>query len=259
MIIDVHEHFGNEEDYLRNLLESMDKAEIDKTCLSPLPPCFEAPGHKAVMEASEKYPERIIPFGYIRLGKDGPEFVENLYKQGFKGLKIHTPPSNYDDKEFYPVYQKAEELGLPILFHTGVIGVKSEKGKEKYDVSSARVRPIFIDTIAKAFPNLNIIMAHLGMPWYDEAAMVLRYNPNVYTDLTIGSGYTFGDYSSSFIRRLFYWEDAFSQIVFGGSHYSGSGWILQRRYKDIFVSLGIDSTTQRKILGGTIAEMLGLK
>lgn len=256
MIIDVHEHFCNEEDYLKKLLESMDEAGIDKTCLSPLPPCFEAPGHKAVMEASEKYPERIIPFGYIRLGQDGPKLVENFHKQGFKGFKIHTSPLNYDDKSFYPVYKKVEELNMPILFHTGIVEVESKKGKEKYDVSSARMRPVFIDTIAKAFPNLNIIMAHLGMPWYDEAVMVLKYNPNVYTDLAIGNTYTFGDYCPSFIQRLFFWEGAFTQIVFGGSAYGHSNWILQRRYKDIFVALGIDLATQRKILGDTMAVML---
>lgn len=259
MIIDVHEHFFNEKDYLRKLLEAMDKAGIDKSCLSPYPPCFEAPGHKAVMEAAEKYPERIIPFGYIRLGIDGAEFVKNLHKEGFKGLKIHTPPLNYDDRSFYPVYKKAEELNMPILFHTGVVAVKSQRGTEHYNISSARMRPIFLETIAKAFPELNIIMAHLGMPWHEEGAQVLKYNPNVYADLALGEGDGFCDYSPAFFKRLFCWKDAFSQIVFGGSHYAHSGWILQRRYKDIFIALGVDPNTQKKILGDTMAVMLGLK
>lgn len=46
------------------------------------------------------------------------------------------------------------------------------------------MRPIYLDTIARAFPDLKIIGAHLGNPWYQEAAEVARWNPNVFFDLT---------------------------------------------------------------------------
>jgi len=256
MIIDIHEHFGYEEDYLNKLIYSMDKAGIDKSCLSPLPPCFEAPGHGKIMDAAEKYPDRIIPFGFIRLGEDGPGFVRDLYKQGFRGLKIHTPPLNYDDKSFYPVYGKAEELELPVLFHTGMVGVEPEKGKEKYNVSSARMRPVFIDTIAKAFPGLNIVMAHLGMPWHEEAVITLRYNPNVYSDLAIGNHYGFDNYSPAFFRSLFLRDKDFQQLVFGGSHFAHNGWILERRYMDTFRALGIDMSIREKILHENLSGIL---
>jgi len=258
MIIDIHEHFTNDENYLKKLLDSMDRAGIDKTCLSPYPPCFEYPGHKEIMDAAEKYPDRIIPFGFVRLGEDGPDFVKKLQKEGFRGLKMHTPPLNYDDMSFYPVYAKAEELGMAMLFHTGMVGVQPEKGKEKYNVSGSRMRPAFMDTIAKAFPGLNIIIAHLGMPWHEEAVITLRYNRNVYSDLAIGNHYGFDNYSPAFFRSLFLRDKDFLQIVFGGSHFGHSGWILERRYIDVFRALGIEKSIQEKILGGTIASILGV-
>jgi len=256
MIIDIHEHYSYEKDYLGRLLDSMDKAGIDRTCLSPYPPCFEYPGNRKVMEAAEKYPDRIIPFGFVRLGEDGPDFVRELRDEGFRGLKMHTPPLNYDDTSFFPVYAKAAELELPILFHAGMVGVQPAKGKEKYNVSGARMRPAFIDTIAKAFPGLNIIIAHLGMPWHEEAVITLRYNRNVYSDLALGNHYGFDNYSPSFFRSLFLRDKDFMQIVFGGSHYGHSGWILERRYMDIFRALGIDQSIQNKILGETLASIL---
>ncbi|HBE01679.1 MAG: hypothetical protein A2096_07800 [Spirochaetes bacterium GWF1_41_5] len=256
MIIDVHEHFGWEQNYLKLLLESMDKGGIDKTCLSPLPPCFESPDDKEVLKAAQSYPDRIIPFGYIRLGEDSPKTVSQLRERGFKGLKIHTPPLNYDDPSFFPVYAAAEEAGLPILFHTGAVAVKSDKNTARYNISSARMRPIFIDSIAKAFPDLKIIMAHLGMPWHDEAIIVLRYNPNVFADLAIGHNYGVEDYSRSFFQRAFAHPADLKQLVFGGSHFSHSNWILQKRYYELFDFLHIPEEIQKKILAGNIQEML---
>lgn len=257
MIIDVHEHFGWEDDYLRKLLDAMDEAGIDMSCLSPLPPHFEAPGHDAVMDAAQQHPDRIIPFGYIQLGVDEPELVEELHERGFRGLKMHVPRANYDDKSFYPIYARAEEREMPILFHTGIIVVRTDNDA-RFDVNSARMRPIYLDGIARAFPGLNMVAAHMGDPWHEEASAVTRINPNVYVDLALGRGHQLVDYGPGFFRRMFYWPDAFRKIVFGGSHYSHAGWILERRYQDNFRALGLDEATQAAILGGTMARLVGM-
>jgi len=257
VIIDVHVHFGNERDYVKILLDAMDEAGIDMSCLSPLPPHFEAPGHDAVMDAAERHPERIIPFGYIQLGVDKPELADELHRRGFKGLKMHVPRANYDDRSFYPVYARAEELGMPILFHTGIIVLRTDNDA-RFDVNSSRMRPIFLDGVSRAFPKLNMIAAHIGLPWHDEAALVAKINPNVYVDLALGRGDGLVDYGPNFFRRMFHWKGAFRKIVFGGSHYSHAGWILERRYKDIFRALGVDEETQAAVLGGTVAKMLRL-
>jgi len=258
MIIDVHEHLGGEEDYVKKLLESMDEAGIDMSCLSPLPPHFEGPDEDAVMKACEAHPDRLIPFGYVRLGTDGPDFVQELFDRGFKGLKTHVPPANYDDKSFYPTYEKAEELGLPILFHTGIIVLRTDNDG-KFDVNSSRMRPIYLDGVARAFPKLNIIAAHLGFPWHEEACAVTQINPNVYVDLALGKRDHFVEYDAAFFKRMFHWKNAFRKIVFGGSHYSHSGWILDNRYRKIFDELGIDQETRELVLGKTVAKMVGFE
>lgn len=257
MVIDIHVHHGNEDDNIERILHAMDAAGIDVSCLSPLPPHFEAPGHDAVMAAAQAHPDRIIPFGYVQLGVDRAELVDELHDRGFKGLKTHVPRANYDDKSFYPIYARAQEHGMPILFHTGIIVLRTPNDAA-FDVNSSRMRPIYLDGVARAFPQLNIVAAHLGLPWHEEAAIVARINPNVYVDLALGRHDGFFDYGPNFFRRMLYWRGAFSKVVFGGSHYSHAGWILERRYRDIMKSLGVDSATQAQVLGGTVSRMVGL-
>jgi len=258
MIIDIHEHFGWEEDYLDRLLSAMDEAGIDMACLSPLPPHFECPDEDAVMQACEAHPDKLIPFGYLRLGSDGPDWVQDLHDRGFRGLKTHVPPANYDDKRFYPAYEKAEELGLPILFHTGIIVARTENDK-KFDINSARMRPIFLDAVARAFPGLNIIAAHLGLPWHMEAAAVTHINPNVYVDLAFGRHHLFAEYDVDYFGKVFHWKNAWRKVVFGGSHFSHAGWILETRYKQNMEGLHVDGETQDAVLGNTLAKMIGLE
>ena len=55
------------------------------------------------------------------------------------------------------------------------------------DVSSIRMRPFHLDTIANNFPELRVIGAHMGGTGnYDEASSVVRWRHNVYLDLSGG-------------------------------------------------------------------------
>lgn len=49
----------------------------------------------------------------------------------------------------------------------------------EYDVASSRMRPIYLDGVARVFPELDMIAAHIEMPWHDEAAIATRINGNV--------------------------------------------------------------------------------
>jgi predicted TIM-barrel fold metal-dependent hydrolase len=60
------------------------------------------------------------------------------------------------------VYEKAAELGIPILFHSGIF----------IDGRSGRFcRPAFYEAV-REHPGLKVTLAHLGWPWTDEANAV---------------------------------------------------------------------------------------
>ncbi|MCA1552860.1 MAG: amidohydrolase family protein, partial [Chloroflexi bacterium] len=97
---------------------------------------------------------------------------------GLKGIKLGL---NYQRAELlgagaYAIYKRAEELKLPILFHMGTSPVRFAPLEEAY--------PLYIDRIAIAFPELKIVMAHMGHPWTQDTIVVIRKHPNVYADIS---------------------------------------------------------------------------
>jgi hypothetical protein len=98
---------------------------------------------------------------------------------GVKGLKLHPSYQFYypNEARLYPLYAKAQELGIPVIFH---IGSSIFKGTRlKY------CDPIYLDDVAIDFPDLKIIMAHSGRGfWYSECFSLARLHKNIYMDIT---------------------------------------------------------------------------
>ena len=69
-----------------------------------------------------------------------------------------------------------------MTLHLGIVA-RNEKLRALRP-NSGYMRPIYLDTISRQFPGLTIIGAHLGNPWYEEATMAARWNPNLYFDVT---------------------------------------------------------------------------
>lgn len=104
------------------------------------------------------------------------EIERSVYDLGLKGIKLGplyqgTSPL---DPLVLRVFALAEKLNLPVMIHQGA--VFSNAGR------LANAYPIFLDDVAIAFPNLKIIIAHLGHPWFHETVVVMRRNPNVFAD-----------------------------------------------------------------------------
>lgn len=45
-------------------------------------------------------------------------------------------------------------------------------------------QPLVMDQVAIAFPELRIVMAHLGHPWQADCLAVVRKHPNVWADVS---------------------------------------------------------------------------
>ncbi len=78
------------------------------------------------------------------------------------------------DRRLDPVYELARRRGLPVLVHQG--DTLDGAGLLKY------ARPIEVDEVAGRFPELRLVLCHLGNPWIEEAAEIVYKNPNVYAD-----------------------------------------------------------------------------
>ncbi len=269
MIIDAHHHLLKGPEYLERLVSESSRLGIERVCLIGAGTYNlgrgEAASNLDVIKAVEKFPELFIGLANFNLGIDPPSMIDEFAEMGFSGIKFIRPLKNYDDKEYYPIYGRMESHGLPGLFHLGIVSRSPDD--KYYDVNNDRHRPIYLDTLARAFPSLKIIGAHLGNPWYEEAAMSARWNPNLYFDL---SGSTLQKKSAAFIGELLWWTPdtryrdsegrfAWEKIVFGSDVKADEIEYVLDDYKSVMTQLSIPEEIQGKVLGGTAAGIFGIE
>ena len=149
-------------------------------------------------EVGRRFP-RLLPFSCVskELG-DAKAMVEEVVlraSQGAKGIKLHPGMFSFfpDDEEMWPMYEKCQELGLPVLADSGpwpVLHVLTEApspvGVKMEQVSIDYAEPKNWARVAEAFPRLTIILAHLGSAWWDERVELAQKYPNVYFDTSQG-------------------------------------------------------------------------
>ncbi len=134
-----------------------------------------------VAEYVNQHPDKLI--GFAGLDPANPqEALEDIDEAcmalGMKGVAI-APAA----QDFHPagsnacrVYEKLNELRLPLVVHQGIYF--SAQNKLEY------ARPVLLDEVARDFPDLKIIIAHMGYPWIDETVVMLGKHPHVYSDIS---------------------------------------------------------------------------
>ncbi|TFG21696.1 MAG: hypothetical protein EU533_05140, partial [Promethearchaeota archaeon] len=162
-LIDAHAHLLDVPNYLKNLLKTLDDCGIEKCCISGLGELFKCIDNEGIKQIISKYPDRFIGAYFIRPGMSTPEEIDVAFSNGFKMLKVTIPTKPYDHPDFFSLWEKAQDLKLPILFHTGIITLPVKLPKE--NISSWFMHPMRLEPITNAFPKLKIIIAHLGVHW----------------------------------------------------------------------------------------------
>lgn len=84
------------------------------------------------------------------------------------GLRTKLP---YSHASYYPIYAKCAELGLPLGVNVGIPGPR---------VPAKNQDPLDLDEICYLFPELTIVMQHIGDPWVDLCVRLLLKWPNLY-------------------------------------------------------------------------------
>jgi predicted TIM-barrel fold metal-dependent hydrolase len=125
-------------------------------------------------------PARLIGFGAV--DPHHPAAVDELERMksdlGLVGCKLGPIYQDIDPlaPAFLAVCDALERLELPLLIHQGT--TFSRAG------SLLVARPALLDEIALRYPDLKIVIAHMGHPFFDEAIAVVRRNRNVYADVS---------------------------------------------------------------------------
>ena len=101
------------------------------------------------------------------------EILEKVNKQGAKGIKLHPSVQRFfpNDRRLWPAYQTASQLGLPVIYHSG-----------RFDTTIQYAQPKNFTEVLDTFPGLTVVMAHLGMGFFDETISLARTFPNLQFD-----------------------------------------------------------------------------
>jgi len=266
LIIDAHVHYNGDPAFLEKLVARLDAVKGIAFLLTK-PEDLES----ARAEIT-KHPNRLVGFGEISL--DDPravDLVDLVHEAGFRGIgEITSPLKNYDDRSYWPIYARAEKNGMILLFHTGIVNRPDPDTPS--DISVDRMRPTTLDGIARRFPKLTIIGAHLGNPDYAWAAEIARWNPNLYFDLS-GSSLIKTQQDYTFFKSIFWWSgvvsphtpksgNAFEKLVFGSDIFNGEIEEFDReleRYHKMLDACGVPPESQSKIFAGTLWNILNRK
>lgn len=251
----MHCHYQKVEGFLAEQVQSAAAAGVEKLCLNGGGERWNQHDNDGVMKAAEDCPDAIIPFAFIYLGEDSAAEARAWHSAGFRGLKTQCPTARYDDDAFFPVYQAAEELGMPILFHTG-ISARRVPDHDRWDTSSRYMMPMTLDRIARCFPDLTIWGAHLGVPDTWHAAMLMSCHPRVYFDICG---------LSTKWESLLPWDEMFyrgdqhwGKLVFGTEGGPKNFAPMVKHYRTLMTEHGVSEETQGKVMWGNAAEALGL-
>ena len=125
-------------------------------------------------------PDRLVGFASVNPVEPGAreELERCFHDLGLRGLKLGPIYQDYDptDRAAFPVYEFAQQRQIPILIHQATTFPSA--GRLRYAL------PILLDEVAIRFPELKIVLAHLGHPWEADCVVTVRKHPNLYTDIS---------------------------------------------------------------------------
>jgi predicted TIM-barrel fold metal-dependent hydrolase len=93
-----------------------------------------------------------------------------------KGVTVSPPMQNCHpaDSRAMRLYEACVQRGLPVLFEQNH---RSPAAKLEFG------RPLLLDEVAREFPELRIIISHMGFPWIEETIVLLGKHAHVYADV----------------------------------------------------------------------------
>ena len=170
-------------------LEEMDKAGVDISVLSATTPGVQVEPNAtvAVRKAKEvndflataiqRHPTRYAGFAHLPM-QDPPAAADELERAvqqlGFKGALIngHTNGEYLDDEKFFPVWERAESLGVPIYLHPAhpkvlpvVLSGYPELAGPMWGwqtETSSHVMRLIVGGVFDRFPKTTVILGHMG-------------------------------------------------------------------------------------------------
>lgn len=254
MIIDAHGHLGPAFSHRPPLLpgvtaddiiEILNRSNIDIACV--FAPAWEGPGfidpeyqraNRAVFDAVQAHPKRLV--GYVRVDPNQmahavDEMRRGHDEYGFRGLKLHPLWEHFLPNNFRlmdPIMELCQEYHWPIFFHSGYYPT---------------CEPALFIPLAERFPEVPIILGHIGYAHVSDAIIAANLCSNIYIETSANST---ADAIQAVLRSL----DP-KQILYGSD-------LPFTQPEDVQAKIRLQPTlsheTGELVMGGNMARLLGI-
>lgn len=172
------------------LLAHLDREGVERAVLinyeSPDVMGFSTATNEWVLRYTQGHRDRLLPCVGVnpRFEPDVRGRAERLADGGARLFKVHGPHMLVSPNDYlgaFPalrdLYEVAQARGIPVMFHTGTSifrGARSKHGD-----------PLQLEDVGVDFPDLDVVIAHGGRPfWTEEAFFLLRRFPRFHLDLS---------------------------------------------------------------------------
>lgn len=220
-------------------------------------------GNDHLAEMVGHAPGKFIGFAHHNPFSEGAaqELERAVTQLGMKGYKLIAPALDrpIGDRAAYPVWEKAAELGIPVLIHFGVLG---GGGGVAWHINMDPLQGLH--NIARDFPSIPFVIPHFGCGYIRETLHLCWSCGNVHIDTSGSNQWIRWMPEDLTVKRLFrkYAETIGTErIIFG----SDSSWFprgfavryLQDQIRDCR-ELGMSDAQIQAIFYGNAARLLGL-
>jgi len=203
--------------------------------------------------------DRVIGFAAVdpaRPRESIREAIRAREELGLQGLCISPAAQDVHpaSTSAMKVYAEAMRLRLPVVFDQDVLSTPG--AKLEY------ARPYLLDEVAREFPDLKIVISHLGRPWVEETIALLGKHPNVYADV---AGVLQSEWPAYNVLMAAYQADVMDKLLFGSNFpFASAASCIETLYSVNQVSHGTNLPTipreqLRRIVERNALDLLGIQ
>ncbi|MBI9017298.1 MAG: amidohydrolase family protein [Phycisphaerae bacterium] len=155
-------------------------------------------------------PDKLI--GFAGIDPHRPESVENVQKyreEGFSGLVLSPACQGFHPchTRAMEIYSLASEFGMPVYLLYGDTLPSS--------AIMENAEPRALDEVARNFPDLKIIISHLGFPWIEQTVALLAKHKNIFADI---AGLTDKPWQAYRSLNIAYEYDVIDKLLLGSDY-----------------------------------------
>ena len=243
------------------ILEALDAGGVDKAVVLPIDFNLVEKARLGVEEYNtwvfdtcDKVADRLIPFIGVdpQRGDIGLDILDRYVKKyDAKGVKLYPSTGWYPNEERVRRFMdRVDELGLVVITHAGAAWGSLE---EKYS------EPSFWTDVLNRYPDTNIVLAHLGGRWRQQAYRMCKEHPNCFTDCSALQGWLPSDPETAMSRLRELAATIPDKVSFGSDFplfelsYTTPLWA-----HFVKTQPWADDEVKEKLLGGNMRKLLGI-